>query len=124
MTFHHTLKDLLKGQPFAWISMRKEHSTLTPGCGRRPMFGRHMHDSLERHISHFFVWQLSVEIFMFNISSSKPISSSSETHSSLQKTKSFEVAPHIKAVSFHFQTLVYGIKYHIARLYQHRPQIA
>ena len=111
--FHHTLKDLLKGQPFALIFMRKEHSILTPGCGRRPMFGRHMHDSLERHIGHFFVWQLSVEIFMFNISSSKPISSTSETHSSLQKAaKSFEVAPHIKAVSFHFTDL--GIWYQVS----------
>jgi len=50
-----------------------------------PMFGRHMHQTLERRISHFFVWQLSMENFIFNISSSKAISSISETHSSLQR---------------------------------------
>ena len=31
------------------------------------------------------------------------------------KSESFEVAPHIKAVSFHFQTSVYGIKCNIAK---------
>ena len=35
--------------------------------------------------------------------------------------KKFEVAPIKKAVSFRLQTSVYGIKYSIARFYQHRP---
>ena len=33
----------------------------------------------------FFVWQFNIQTFMFNASSSKPISSISETHSSLHK---------------------------------------
>ena len=79
-----------------------------------PMFGRHMRETLERCISHFFVWQLSIKIFMFNISSSKPISSTSETHSSLQKAaKKNEVAPHKKGsfVSFADLSIWYQVSH-------------
>ena len=34
---------------------------------------------------------------------------------STRQSKSLEVAPHIKAVSFHFQTSVYGIKCNITK---------
>ena len=101
------------------IQKSKLMTFFLPILARRPMFKRHMHETLERRISRFFAWQFCTETFMFNASSSKPISSISETakHTlrSTRQPKSFEVAPHIKTVSFHFQTSVCGIKWNITK---------
>ena len=56
---------------------------------------------------------------MFNISSSKPMSSISETLFAPQGSQNLnllKLLPNIiKAVSFHFQTSVYGIKCNITK---------
>ena len=88
------------------------------------MAGRHMHETLERRISHFFLLGSSAKRFSCSISVLQNLSHQLAKHTlrSRRQPKKIEVAPHKKkAVSFHLQTSVYGIKYHIARCYQHRP---
>ena len=55
--------------------------------------------------ANFFVWQFSIETFMFNASSSKPNSSTSwGTLHFTRQPRSYEVAPDLR--QFHFQTLI------------------
>ena len=72
----------------------------------------------------FFLLGSSAKRFSCSISVLQNLSHQLAKHTlrPRRQPKKNEVAPHKeKAVSFHLQTSVYAIKYHIARCYQHRP---